>query len=201
MSRTKLLGVSLVSALALGAVSAAVASAGAGLELKTDGQDLAAGARIGVEIEWRLGGCWTNESGWGTLKANGATTDKIVHVQESEEGSLCSGSEDGKQDRMTGQVHEVDLTSTGKATVKEDVQLDVYEDEGQRLCAYTFKTLHGAFQTSGIVELYGAATGKLNQSASSAGCASKVSTNWWWESIDGEPAPNQYWRTESELIG
>lgn len=196
----KLLVPGLVAALvAIGAVSAA-ASVGPGLELKTDGQDLPAGSKVGVEIEWHLGGCWTNESGWGTLSVNGAQEDKIVHIRDSEEGSLCSWSEGDKQDYMTGRLKEVDLTSSGHATVKEAVRLYIYEPE-ERLCAYTFKTLSGTFATSGVVEILGTATGKLYRAGSSpSGCAKKVSSSFWWQSIDGEPAPDQFWRTESELV-
>jgi hypothetical protein len=202
MSKVKLFGVSVIAAFALGAVAAVEAWASSGLELKTNGQDLPVGSRVGVEIEWRLGGCWTNESGWGTLSVNGAAEDKIAHVKESEEGSLCSWSENGKQDYMTGEVHGVDLTSSGQATVKEAVRLYIYEDEGERLCAYTFKTLHGTFQTSGVVELFGTAVGKLYMPGSSpSGCAKKVTTEWWWLSIDGEPEPGRFWLTESELVG
>ncbi len=199
MRKMKLLALGSLAALTLGAVSAAGALASPGLELKANGQVLPVGSKVGVEIEWRLGGCWTNESGWGTLAVNGSTVDKIAHIQESEEGSLCSWSEDGKLDYMTGKLKEVDLTSSGQATVKEAVRLYIYE-EGERMCAYTFKTLHGTFATSGVLEIFGTAVGKLYKKASSpSGCAKTVSSEFWWQSIDGEESGNLL-RTESELI-
>ncbi len=200
MRKARLFGVSLIAVFALGAAFAAGASAGSGLELKANGQPLSVGSRVGVEIEWRLGGCWTNESGWGTLKVNGAAKDKITHIQESEEGSLCAWEEDGKLDYMTGKLKEVDLTSSGQATVKEAVRLYIYE-EAERLCVYKFSTLHGTFATSGVLEILGTAVGKLYKAASSeSGCVKTVSTEFWWVSIDGEPEPGKYWLTESELI-
>jgi hypothetical protein len=187
--------------LVLALMTAGSAWASSLLELRSDHQDLPVGSRVGVEVNFQLGLCWSNEAGYGTLTSNREATDTIAKIRESNRGSECTESSEGKQDTETGNVTSVTLTAAGQATVKLSVKLHIYESNTE--CSYSFKKLEGSFQPGGEVNISGEALGKLVSKESGAGCAKTRSTPWWWVSFDdgiGSEAPQEEYVTESELV-
>ena len=187
-------------AVGLLAAGSATAAGPSTLELKTDKQDLPVGSRVGVEVNFALGLCWSNEAGWGTLTSNGAASDSITKVRESNAGSECTEESDGQRDTETGAIKSVELSANGQATMKLAIRLHIHE--AGLLCTFAFGTLHGTFESPGQVYMSGEAVGKLVAKQSGSGCPKTRSTTWWWVSIDdsiGKEAPHNEYVTESEV--
>jgi hypothetical protein len=158
MSRFNALGVSVLVALAVVAITAGSASAAKILELNASGVPVAKGTTVFAGLA--TDGCVTFTEG--KLTANGASKDvatfKNNAFTECEEGTSLSGG-----------ATEVQIKSSGKASFKAKITIS---QPGP--CVYALTKFATTFPVPGETLGDGEATAKLDKPASNASCAKSL---------------------------
>jgi hypothetical protein len=169
VQRIGLIGSVLAVAIVFAALGAASASAKTTLVLTEEegGPPLMPGAPVGMYIEFQEPEC--EFEGSALLSINHETKDILTG---SSSVTLCDDSE-----TPSGGISEVQLTTSGKATIRTTpgnaVRLDPYL-EG---CVYEFTKLSGTFIAPEISTISGEAKGKLSKTYTTVkGCEKKLTT-------------------------
>jgi hypothetical protein len=166
--RIGFIGSLLAVAIVLGALSADAASAKTTLVLTEEGGPaFAPGASVGMYIEFQEPECVLE--GAAILAINNETKD-ILH--ESLSATLCDDSE-----VPSGGIREIQLTSSGRATIRttegDAVRLEPFL-EG---CVYEISKMSGTFKSPEVSTISGVAKGKLSKTYTTAtGCERKLTT-------------------------
>lgn len=168
MHRIGLVGTVLAVAVFFGALSVQAASAKTTLLLTEErGPALAIGASVGMYIEFQEAECVLE--GAAVLAINQESKDILG---ESLPVTLCNDAE-----VPGGAIKEIQLTASGKATIRsaegDAIRIDPYL-EG---CVYEFSKLSGTFKTPEVATITGEARGKLSKAYTTAkGCEKKLNT-------------------------
>jgi hypothetical protein len=172
----------LMAALAVVAMTASAASA-KGLELYEEGVPVAAGAEVGLALEF--GGCdWFSYNGeereehhtvWdfgGNIAVNGARTD--VMTIEPAKVSCIPFPDQLYPPSIGGKVQEIQMSSAGRATIYASLQYSSGGADSQdKGCLWEFNKLSGTFPIPGSAYIEGNAAGKKNKSDSGRPCSSR----------------------------
>jgi hypothetical protein len=169
MRRTALIGAALAVAIGCAALSADAASAKTTLLItEEEGPVLPVGASVGMYIEFQEAECVLE--GAAVITVNREAKDLL-------DGSglpvtLCDDSE-----TPGGAIREIQLTSSGKATIRSTEGDAMRLDPGLEGCVYEFTKLVGTYKPPEISTISGEAKGKLSKAYSTAtGCEKKLLT-------------------------
>jgi hypothetical protein len=163
MSRVRLVRLSILMLLTLGALLAGSAPAAASLVLKLGGQVAPVGTRaLGV---LRFGPCGTFESR-GTLTVNSSRVDRARFSSTEGGGGGCG--EGGPI--ISGSVSANKLTEAGRFVVVASL---TYTTTVSGICEYTVKRLHGTFTIPGPTQASVSGMGKRTAGSSSS-CPEKT---------------------------
>jgi hypothetical protein len=190
MRRTRMLGTSLATVLAIAATTAGAAWGRQVLVVSDSGTALAKGSSVTNIVSTQAGRCVVKTSG--VVLVNEAPTDKFGFGPPAgaEVGAECQT----PGYSVSGAAKEVQLTRAGKATFKMKPSLALIEPGP---CIYEFARLNASF-APGFAELAeGEATGKLQKKASKPNCAATTKTFF----LAGELGASNGEPLESELRG
>ena len=163
--RLRLIGAVLLAAILCGALAGGAQAARTTLVLTEEGgPQFPPGATVGLYIEFPEAECVLE--GYAAVGANAAKRDIL---NEPFSVTLCEDSE-----VPGGAIKEIQLTSTGKATVLADPAELLLLDPELEGCIYEFKKLKGTFKSPGPLQVTGEATGKLSKALTTVkGCLPK----------------------------
>jgi hypothetical protein len=167
MGRIRVVGLALIAAMALAALSAGAASAARSLVLEEEGGGaLATGAVVGFFVEFTEAECVIE--GYAFAAVNSAHKDLLNNPFSL---AYC------EDEQVPSGIQSIQLDSAGNGKLVASAGTPIRLEPALEGCVYEFKKLSGFFASPGQMRINGEARGKLSRALSSSkGCEPKLAT-------------------------